>query len=303
MDLERDRKDMKKVLRTLSLFILALLVASYATLTYRNNQSVPTPDRARIQAAYNAAAAWISEREAAVLDDANPALWWMVQKSAALTGDATLTALFERYRQKHLQGGRNIWEPLFFPSRWVPFKSEDIAHYGDYQLHFMYAISCDSDLAQLPIIQAQLNADYCDKYPWRPACATHQLMGLRFMQTRQCGDAAATQTAITALQQRIVRQLTWDPRVVDVYMQRVLMLAESGRADAIKAIWLERLLNAQRPDGGWSGTEAFVPLPMGASFGFSARGFTLKPPTDDFHMTAQGLLLMSLLLEPNSSPK
>ena len=112
---------MKKALRTLSLFILAVLVASYAALTYRNNQSVPTPDRARIQAAYSAAVAWISERETALLDQSNPALWWMVQKSAALTGDTTLTTLFERYRQKHLQGGRNIWEPLFFPSRWVPF--------------------------------------------------------------------------------------------------------------------------------------------------------------------------------------
>ena len=294
---------MKKALRRLSLFIVVVLVAAYATLTYRNNQSAPMPDRARIQAAYNAAVAWVSHREAELLDQANPALWWMIQKSAALTGDPTLNTLFERYNQKYLRGGRNIWEPLFFPGRWVPFKAEDIAHFSDYQLHFIYAISCDSELAQLPIIQAQLNADYCDKYPWRPACATHQLMGFRFMQSSHCGDGPSTQASITDLQTRIIGQLTRDPRVVDVYMQRVLMLAESGRPEAIKPVWLVRLLEAQQPDGGWSGVDQMIPLPAGASLGFSARGLTFMAPVSDFHMTAQGILLMSLLLDSNSMPQ
>lgn len=294
---------MKKALLTLLLFVSLALVTAYATLTYRNNRSVPMPERARIQASYDAAVAWVMSREATLLNDANPALWWMIQKSAALTGDPALNTLFERYRQKHLRGGRNIWEPLFFPGRWIPFRTEDITRFDDYQQHFIYAISCDSELAQLPIIQAQLDADYCDSYPWRPACATHQLMGLRFMQNSRCGDAAATQAAIAALQTRIVRLLTWDPRVVDVYMRRVLMLAESGRPEAIKPIWLARLLEAQRPDGGWSGTEPLLPLPQGASLGFSARVFTLEAPVSSFHMTAQGVLLMSLLLDSAPRPQ
>ncbi|MBI5042094.1 MAG: hypothetical protein HZB57_13110 [Gammaproteobacteria bacterium] len=48
---------MKKALRTLSIFVLVVLVAGYATLTFRNNQSAPMPDRARIQAVYDAAVA------------------------------------------------------------------------------------------------------------------------------------------------------------------------------------------------------------------------------------------------------
>ena len=288
---------MKKALKTLSLFLLIAVIAGYAMLAFRNNQSAPMPDRARIQASYNAAVAWVTSRETALLNDSNPALWWMLQRSAALTGDPSLKALFERYRQKYLQSGRNIWEPLFFPGRWIPFKNEDIANFSDYQQHFIYAISCDSELAQTAIIQAQLKADYCDSYPWRPACVTHQLMGLRFMQISHCGDASSTQAAISDLQTRIVRQLTWDPRVVDIYMQRVLMLAESGKLNAIKPIWIERLLAAQHKDGGWSGVQPLFTLPMGASLGFSARGFTLEEPVPDFHITAQGLLLMSLLLD------
>lgn len=296
MDKKKGNKDMKKALRTLSLFILIVTIAAYSTLTLRNNRSATMPDRARIQAAYDAAVGWAIEHQTSLLNDTNVALWWMLQQSAALTGDPALTTMFERYRQKHLQGGRNIWEPLFFPGRWIPFNAEATANFDDYQLHFLYAISCDEELAKMPIIQAQLEADYCVTQPWRPACATHQLMGLRFMQRSQCGNAPATQAAIDLIQKRIIRQLTWDPRVVDVYMQRVLMLAESGKVEAIKPIWIENLLDAQRPDGGWSGVDPLIRLPAGASLGFSARGFSIDKPASGFHMTAQGILLMSLLL-------
>ncbi len=222
----------------------------------------------------------------------------MLQQSAVLTGDPALTTLFERYRLKHIQGGLNIWEPMFYPGRWIPFNLKTVADYDDYQLHFLYAISCDQELATLPIIQAQLQAGYCVNQPWRPACATHQLMGLRFMQRNQCGDARATQAAIDEIQEYVIGQLTWDPRVVDVYLQRVLMLTESGKPEAVKPIWLERLLDAQRPDGGWSGIDTLIPLPLHANLGFSARGLSLNEPVSDFHMTAQGILLMSLLLNP-----
>lgn len=288
---------MKKLFGTLSILVLLAVVGSYAILAYLNNRSVPKPDHARIQDSFNAAVTWLARNETKILEQGNPALWWMVQRSAALTGDATLQAAFERYRERHLQGGRNIWEPLFFTGRWIPFKNEDIAHFDDYQQHFIYAISCDSELGATPLIQAQLSPDYCDRYPWRPACVTHQLIGFRLMQISHCGDADAVQLAIGELQKRIVRQLTWDPRVVDVYMQRVLMLTDSGASGAIKPIWLLNILEAQRVDGGWAGIDPLIPLPGNHSLGFGPRGFTLKEPQSDFHVTAQGILLMSLLLD------
>jgi hypothetical protein len=107
---------------------------------------------------------------------------------------------------------------------------------------------------------------------------------------------------VAALQSRIVGQLTWDPRVVDVYVQRVLMLVESGAVERVKPVWLQRVLAAQQPDGGWAGVDPLLELGSEFSLGLGPRGFTLSPPRSDFHASAQGLLLLSLLVHPEPEP-
>lgn len=194
----------------------------------------------------------------------------MIQRSAELTGNPSLQSVFKRYQQKYLDTAMNLWLPLFFAGRWVPFKNELLVHFDDYQRLFVYAISCDAELKQLAVKSGQLDPAYCNRQPLRPACATHQLMAFRFMQQNQCGDPRSTQIAVAQLQGRIVRQLTWDPRVVDVYLQRVLMLVETGAVSRVKPIWLQQLLDAQHPDGGWGGFDPYLPLPTGASLGWGA---------------------------------
>lgn len=287
---------MKKMLIKLALSGVALVTAGYLTLVYMNNRDTDWPAPSRIQTAFDASMRWVAAHEATILKFDNPALWWMIQRSAGLTGHPALQSAFAQYRQSRLEVGRHLWLPLFFPQRWVPFNNEVVADYDDYQLHFIYAISCDEELAQRPIIRAQMDPDYCDGHPLRPACATHQMIGFRMMQQNSCGDPQATQAAVQALQQRIRDQLTWDPRVVDVYMQRVLTLVESGAVSAVKPIWLQRLLDAQQADGGWGDIDPLMMLPGGPSFGFDARGFTFKQTKSDFHATAQGIWLLSLLL-------
>ena len=95
-------------------------------------------------------------------------------------------------------------------------------------------------------------------------------------------------------------EATWDFRgVVDSYLQKILMLAESGAAERIKPIWLKRVINAQRIDGGWDDFDEIFPLNSGRSFGWagwSAHGWMwIHRPKSNFHTTAQGLYLMSLL--------
>lgn len=118
------------------------------------------------------------------------------------------------------------------------------------------------------------------------------------VQQSDCGNPEATRAAVAELQSRIAGQLTWDPRVVDVYVQRVLMLVESGAEDRVKPIWLQRVLAAQRPGGGWARTDPLLELGSGFSLGFGPRGLAFAPPRSDFHATAQGLLLLSLLAHP-----
>lgn len=289
---------MKKILVKLFLAVTILGIAAATALLFANNRPAEQPTPAELQASLEAAIGWVEANREAILKQSNPVLWWMVQRSAEHTGDPRLQALFADYHARYLDNPRNLWVPLFHPGRWVPFRIEDIEHYPDYNLHFIYGIGCDAELAEHPVVVPQLRADFCDRHPLRPACVTHQLMGFRFMQRSGCGDPAATSAAVAELQTRIVRQLTWDPRVVDVYLQRVLMLVESGAAERVKPIWLRRVLAAQRTDGGWAGIDPLLELGAAASVSLGPRGLSFAAPRSDFHATAQGVLLMSLLAHP-----
>jgi hypothetical protein len=85
--------------------------------------------------------------------------------------------------------------------------------------------------------------------------------------------------------------------VVDVYMQRVLMLVKSGAGGLVKPVWLQQLIDAQQPDGGWSGFMPLVPVGGGRSIGTN-RLLSIGAPRSDFHITAQGILLFALLTNP-----
>ena len=285
---------MRKIFRGVG-FIIVLLFLAYAYETWENNKSVKEPDQVQIQATLEKAIVWLEQNHDKVLADANSVLWNMIRQAAEITNDQRLKSLFAAYELRYLEDRRNIWRPLFYPGIWVPVRFEDIAGLPDYNLHFIYAILCDRELGDVPEIAAQNDPAFCNKHPLRPACATHQLMGIRFLQRSECGDAKQLDDAVDQLQQRIRKLLIMDPRVVDVYMQRVLMLVESGASDMVKHVWVRNLVDAQQADGGWSPFEPLVPLMGGRYFGYGSKFFSIEPPRSTFHTTAQGILLFSLL--------
>jgi hypothetical protein len=138
----------------------------------------------------------------------------------------------------------------------------------DYQRLFVYGATCNLPLRSDPEVAALLSPSGCGtgsghlwfRYPW---CRTHQLMGLRFVQRNRCEPDEETARTIKTVQDLIVSELRWDFRVLDAYLQRVWTLVESGRRNDVKAIWLRRILDAQRADGGWDGADVIVHLPGG----------------------------------------
>ncbi len=280
------------------LAIAALLATSGGYSIWHNNRSVTPPDQEQMSTTLENSIRWLTDHRQKILDDHNSILWHMVQRAGDITGDARLKELFADYTRRYLENRpNNIWRPLFYPKSWVPVRFEDIAALPYYNLHFIYALTCDRDLAQIPEIAAQNDPAFCDGHPLRPACATHQMMGLLLLKRSQCGDQVVLENSIQTLQQRIHNQLTWDPRVVDVYLQRVLMLVESGAADTVKPVWLKQLADAQQPDGGWSPFMPVVPIGGGRSIGIN-RLPGIGSPRSSFHMTAQGVLLFALLTHP-----
>lgn len=284
------------MLRSIVLAV-CLLILSAGYLVWNNNRSLTAPDYGRLELARDRSIHWLTDNRTKLLKNNNPMLWQMIQKAAEISGDERLQSLFASYRQQYLETNQNsLWHPLFYKRTWVPVRYEDIARLPDYDQFFIYSITCDRDLGQVPIIAAQSETGFCDQHPIRPACVTHQMMGLLLLKRSECGGTERLDESIKTLQQRIYNQLRWDPRVVDVYMQRVLMLVESGAGNTVKPVWLQQLLSAQQTDGGWSNFMPMLPLGEHRYIGIS-RLPGIGEPRSDFHMTAQGALLFTLLTQ------
>ncbi|BCO32021.1 hypothetical protein TspCOW1_21240 [Thiohalobacter sp. COW1] len=286
--------------RSLLIFILILLVSplfTYAAWIWQHNRDVPPPAEAELQSALETGISWADVNAGQLLTTNNPMLWRMLQQSTRLTGDARLHALFDRYAQRYL--GRDpdyLWRPLFQDGVWIPVTPASLEGLPYYNRHFIFSLTCDADLWALPDIQAQNRAGFCDGHRLRSACVTHQLMGLRLQQRKQCPQDPDLAATVSRLQARLVGQLTWDPRPVDVYLQRVLMLTESGAGGQVKPAWLRRLLRAQLPDGAWANTPMVLPLPGARDLVWTRNGIGPGRAVGSFHTTAQGIYVLSLLL-------
>lgn len=277
--------------------VISILAAAGGFLIYNNNRQLPMPSREQLDHTRESAIDWLVNNGTRALDAPNPVLWHMVQKAAALSGDHRLESLFAEYARRYVNNRpNNVWRPLFYSNSWVPVRYESIKELPYYNQLFIYAITCDTELAEAPGIAAQTSPSLCNLRLRSPSCRTHQMMGLLMMKRSQCGDRKQLEKSIATLQRRIRTQLIWDTRVVDVYMQRVLMLVESGGTELVKPVWVHRLVKAQQADGGWAD---FIPLiPLGNGRYLGTRKF-LSPetgsPESGFHMTAQGILLFTLL--------
>lgn len=289
---------MKLIIKILAAFVL-LVLCIYGFLAYQNNRELAPVGDEKVAQSYERSVGWLLDHREEILHDGNPILWWMLGESARVSGDQRVKNLFDEFSGNFDRVlPYSVWQAQFHPERFRSgiFSASEYGSLVEYQQYFLYTRTCSQQLAQEPLIQAQNNPNFC----WggsriiRPACVTHQLMGYRFAQRNQC-TVDHLDESITVLQSTIEKQLRYDPRVVDVYIQRVLMLIDSGARDRVKSRWLERVINAQRKDGGWSDVHPLIPVGGDKYFGFNATGVTIAEPTSNFHATAQGVWLMSML--------
>lgn len=289
---------MRRIIKILAVFFF-LGLGIYGVFLYQNNRQVSAVGKEEVAESYEHSVSWLLAHREQILRESNPILWWMLGESARMTGDARVQKLFDEFRSgfdKYAQ--YSVWQAHFRPEQFrdAVFSETEYRSLVEYQQYFLYSLTCSSQLAKEPLIQAQHNPNFC----WsgvriiRPACVTHQLMAYRMAQNIQC-PIENLNANIAVLQDTIEKQLRYDPRVVDVYIQRVLMLVDSGARERINPRWLQRVIDAQMADGGWSDMQPLIPVGGGRYFGFGANGFKLGRPESNFHTTAQGVLLMSML--------
>jgi len=279
--------------------IVAVVMVLYCGLLWNNNHDVPYPERDVLERSLERGIEWLVDHRYRILRQNNQMLWWMVRESSTLCEDPRLQSLFSSYEKRYVIGKRAIWNHFFDEGMDDKIHYRDVERYPYYIKYFAYALTCGEELGRVPIVKAQNDPRFCDQWRYRihPTCVSHQLMGFRIRQRRNCGDQAAVVTGIKVLQGRLMRQLEADVRVLDVYIQRVLMLVDTGARGRVKPSWLGQVLRVQGEDGGWGDFDPRIRVTSVSSFGFTRYGVGIGRPKATFHATAQAVLLLSELLE------
>ena len=280
------------------LFLTGVLVFTWYV--WQNNRSVSPATHADINVHFNKSISWLDSNYASLENTQNPILWWMLKQAAENSQNKTLENIYLKYKKNHLDNKpTNLSTPMF--DKFYKPRIPDINAFSalaDYQTFFFYGLSCDDNLASEPVIQEQLSsANFCSLHYIHPRCITHQLMGLRFVQRYQCGYDETVKTTIAKLKEDVISELTWDFRVGDAYIQRVLMLVDIGAYEDVKPIWIQNILEAQNDDGSWDDLDPIFSVGDGKVFAFTSMLPTIKKPAADFHASAQAIWLLSLLLK------
>lgn len=286
----------KYALKILSAIILATVLLSLIFLgigVYRNNVTVPEPTQEELTTAMNRVVDWLSTNEAKITRIHNSALWWMLKEASLISDNQRLQEIYRDYKYSYLDlKPNNVWTP-YFDDDYTPVIKDIFAfdHLRDYQVFFIYALSCDAQLAEEARIQKQLNPDFCSFHYLHPRCVTHQQMGVRYLNLKGCGDHRQLSDQLLDI---IDDEISLDFRVTDSYLQRALMLTDGDRP--LKPIWIRRILDAQQSDGGWGDFYPIIELGS-LQLGSASTKIVKGPLESDFHATAQAVWLLAMLIE------
>jgi hypothetical protein len=274
--------------------LISLVITFYFYLVYNNNLDTSKPSAEVIQQALDKSINWILTNQDELIYINNPALWWFIDESASIINNPELATLVMRYRRDILNEN-SVWTGYFGTNPPFTYVYGALDYMEEYQKFFVYGLTCDSELGEEQAIKDQLEINYCNWRPYYSSCSTHQLMGIRLLQIKNCGNQKLYNNLSDDLANKIEHQLIWDPRVGDVYIQRVLMLVESGHRNKVKPIWIRNILGHQLEDGAWSKFVTLISFRANYYLGFTYKFISIDKPEPDFHTTAQAIYLLSLL--------
>ena len=278
-------------------FILGLLNNNFGRSDYNSEE---------VEQAYQRSVQWLLDNEERIFAEGliNPALWWFIRRAALVSDDPRLVRVFRNYLNS--QGARlnRLSEAMLMDRRLTDFTLTEMlrgTHLGEihyYNFLYAYAATCNENIGQSNFVRPQLETNYClTTKPLSPACITHQMLGFRLMQLSGCGEPRQLEEKIRVTGEIVQRQLTLSPFFSDVYIQRLLMLFETGQQQLSRTRWVARFLDAQRQDGGWPGNWLLVPAGGGRYLSIGHEGVELGHPPSSFHATAQGIFLTAYLRE------
>lgn len=284
----------KNVIYAGIILLTSILTGSYFYLVYQNNIDVDNPSLDEIDTSLEKSLDWVFSNRALLLRTNNPALWSFLHESAQLLDNRKLADLVNRYRYTSIEID-SPWGGYFGKTPALIYTPGSLDPMEDYQKFLVYGLTCNEDLAKEESIKKQMNIHFCDWKPYYSSCSTHLLMGIDLLANKNCGQEQVYKQLTSGLADIIEKQLTWEPRVGDVYIQRALMLIKTGYRDRVKSKWIRNILDEQRPDGGWANYYRLFNITDDTEFGFGYKFPEIRTrPSSSFHTTAQAIYLLSL---------
>ncbi len=108
------------MIKKLSLLLTAvavLFVSAYFYLCFVNNWHINDIDNAKLVDSRERAVLWVVDNKEKILKTNNPMLWWMVKRSAELSADPRLFAVYDAYKRRYYDSAAMaVWRPLFVAS-------------------------------------------------------------------------------------------------------------------------------------------------------------------------------------------
>ncbi len=276
------------------IFLVLLLIG----LVLHNNMGFSEVTPQEIDLSFDKSIEWLESNKEKILDTHYAILWWMLIQAYEETNDKRLKKIIDEYRDLTFDRYINS------PSRYLMYGTKSNIHdlksaidgVPDYNVFFNYGFSCDSRLAEEKIVRAQFKTGFClHEHPFVPACLTHQIFGLIFIKENNCSDESMINQKIDSLIKIVNYQSIFDFRVVDVYLQRVLIHLITDNKDLINKRWIFRILKNQYPDGGWGAIQPLFHIGSEKYMGFSNRIISLGKRDSNFHATAQAIYILALL--------
>jgi hypothetical protein len=290
-----------RMIKRILIATFCALLSIYSVFLYKNNVLSAPISNEEIENSFHLSVDWLVKNRFDLYQIDNPYLWWMIGEAKRNSRDPALSSFYREYLL-HIRNNPPQWASPFNAIFLRPFQRpmpavREITDYMEpYQSYLYYSFTCDSEWGKLNEVVQQHDPNFCwTNQPFQPACVTHQLLGYWFQKISKCRRSEVLEPRINKLKDYIHIQLFLDPRVVDVYMQRVLLLALTGDFDGISESWIRQILDAQLDEGGWDSDDLLLSLGGDYHIGFTHRGIGLIKNRATFHATAQGVLLMSIL--------
>ncbi len=241
-------KSRKRLRRVLTLIVAILLISPVLAYLYNNvSLTDDTAFTADLDRAITRAYDWVKNHQSEL--EVNVALYRMLQDADQCHHDELFSDLVDRLLQKDLRE-YNCWKRLLDPDRVVSsFSLNQMVqlerNYIDNQW-VLYAL--DPEKAS---VSGQARDDLFDTEKWNRRKLTHQLWALIHLRQFH-GDEQRLDPIIKRLCDRLAEEEPFSLPVVDLYIQRPAFVLLAGHPDLVKRRWIERILAAQQPGGGWN---------------------------------------------------